>query len=280
MRVGVIGATGFIGRHLAQALRARGDEVVADSLRDPGAAAQRLAVCDVVVNLAGEPISQRWNAAVKHNIVYSRTELPRRFLDALASRPQKPGAYISASAVGYYGTSETATFTESSPPGDDFLAQTCAQWEREAMRAQTLGMRVAIVRTGIALGSDGGALAQMLPPFKMGAGGIIGTGRQWVSWVHIDDVAGIYLKAIDGASGVLNATAPHPVTNAELTHALGRAVHRPTMLPTPTFALRLMFGEAAEILLTGQRVLPERTQLEGYIFSFTEIDAALENLLL
>lgn len=279
MRIGVIGATGFVGRHLTQALQDRGDEVVTASLRDPKAAAQKLASCDAVVNLAGEPISQRWNAAIKHNIVYSRTELPRQFLDALATMPRKPAAYISASAVGYYGTSETATFTESSPPGTDFLGKTCAQWEREAMRAETLGMRVAIVRTGIALGTDGGALAQMLTPFKMGAGGIIGNGRQWISWIHIDDLVGIYLKAIDGATGVFNATAPRPVTNAEFTHALGRALHRPTILPTPTIALRVMFGEAAEILLTGQRVLPERTQAEGYTFEFGELDAAFADLL-
>lgn len=279
MRVGVIGATGFIGRHLTDALRARGDEVIAESLRDPQGAARHLAACDVVVNLAGEPISQRWNAAVKHNIVYSRTELPHRFLDALAAQRQRPSAYVSASAVGYYGTSETATFTESSPPGDDFLGTTCARWEREAMRAETLGMRVAIVRTGIALGTDGGALAQMLPPFRLGAGGPIGSGRQWLSWIHIDDVTGIYLKAIDGTAGVLNATAPHPVTNADFTRSLGRAVHRPAVLPTPTFALRMMFGEAADILLTGQRALPERTQSEGYAFSFTQLDAALASLL-
>jgi hypothetical protein len=202
--------------------------------------------------------------------------LPRRFLTALATFPAHPPAYISSSAVGYYGTSETQTFTEESPPGNDFLAGACVAWESEALRAETLGMRVTIIRNGVVLG-DGGALGQMLSPFKAGAGGIIGDGRQWISWVHVDDVTAIFLMAIDGATGVLNATAPNPVTNAEFTHALGRVVHRPTILPTPTFALRLVLGEGADILLTGQRVLPQRTQAEGYAFRFTEIGDALAN---
>ena len=276
MRVGILGATGFIGRHLSNALAQRGDEVVRDSLRDPERAARNLVECDTIVNLAGEPLAQRWNAAVKHSILYTRTELPQRFLEAIGTFPAHPNAYISASAIGFYGTSETATFTEASPPGTDFLARVCVAWEREAQRAQTLGMRVAIVRTGVALG-DGGALAAMLTPFRLGGGGIIGDGRQWISWVHIDDVVGVYLEAIDGVAGVMNATAPNPVTNAEFTRALGLAVHRPTVLPTPTFALRLMLGEGADMLLTGQRVLPQRTLAEGYTFKFTEIDDALAN---
>lgn len=279
MHVGILGASGFIGRHLERVLRERGDAVVTASLRDPQGAADALAGCDAVVNLSGEPIAQRWNAHVKHAIVYSRTEAPRRFLNALGTKVHHPTSYISASAVGYYGTSESETFTESSPADTDFLGRTCAQWEQEAMRAAEFGMRVAIIRTGVALGIDGGALAQILPPFKLGAGGVIGSGRQWVSWIHIDDVVGIYLRALDGASGVLNATAPNPVTNAELTRSLGRAVHRPTVLPTPTFALRLMLGEGADILLSGQRVLPERTQAEGYGFRFTDLDAALATIL-
>ena len=277
MRVGLIGATGFIGRHLQQALRARGDELVTASLRDPKAAAAQVAACDAVVNLAGEPIAQRWNEQVKAAIASSRIDAPRALIDALAALPQRPSAYISASAIGYYGTSETATFTEESAPGSDFLADVCKGWEREALRAQEFGMRVALVRTGIALG-DGGALAQMLPPFKLGAGGIIGNGKQWMSWVHVDDVAGVYLLALDGASGALNATAPAPVTNAQFTKALGRAVHRPTILPTPTFALRAILGEGADMLLQGQKVLPARTQAQGYRFRFTDLDAALANI--
>ena len=275
MRIGVLGGSGFIGRHLVSALQARGDEVVITSLRDPWSAASQCARCDVIVNLAGEPLAQRWNKAVKEKIVRSRVEQPRAFLTALGSTDHQAKAYISASAIGYYGTSETATFTEHSPPGNDFLAHVCADWERETNHAADLGMRVAIVRTGVALGKDGGALAKILPPFRAGAGGIVGTGRQWLSWVHVDDAVGVYLMAIDGTSGAVNATAPKPVTNAEFTHALGAAVHRPTVLPMPTFALRLALGEGADILLTGQRVLPERTQAEGYRFRFPTLSDAL-----
>ena len=275
MRVGVLGGSGFIGRHLISVLKSRGDEVVVVSLRDPWEAAAQCAPCDAVVNLSGEPIGQRWNHAVKDRIMRSRVDQPRAFLNALGSLDAKPSAYISASAIGYYGASETTAFTEHSPPGNDFLAQVCVGWEREANRASEFGMRVAIVRTGLALGKDGGALAKVLPPFRAGAGGIIGNGKQWVSWVHVDDVVGIYLKAIDETSGVLNATAPNPVTNAEFTRALGDAIHRPTVLPTPTFALRMMLGEGADILLTGQRVLPERTQAEGYSFRFKTLSDAL-----
>lgn len=278
MRVALIGASGFIGRHLAAALRERGDDVVTASLRDPRAAAAACEGTDAIVNLAGEPIAQRWSKAVKERIVQSRVDQPRALIDALRNVRARPGAYISASAVGYYGTSETATFTEQSPPGDDFLARACVGWEREANRAAELGMRVAVIRTGVALGSDGGALAQMLPPFKLGAGGIIGSGKQWISWVHVDDVVGVYLLALDGASGALNATAPNPVTNEEFTRALGAAVHRPTVLPTPTFALRLLLGEGADVLLTGQRVLPDRTKAEGYSFRFTHLSDALPAL--
>jgi uncharacterized protein (TIGR01777 family) len=277
VRVGLIGATGFIGRHLERALRDRGDDVVTASLRDPSAAATTLAGCDAIVNLAGEPIAQRWNERVKAAIAASRIDAPRALIDALAALPQRPSAYISASAVGYYGTSETATFTEESAPGSDFLADVCKGWEREALRAQEFGMRVALVRTGIALG-DGGALAQMLPPFKLGAGGIIGNGKQWMSWVHVDDVVGVYLLALDGTNGALNATAPQPVTNSQFTKALGRAVHRPTILPTPTFALRALLGEGADMLLQGQKVLPARTQAQGYRFRFTDLDAALADI--
>ncbi|MBV8198485.1 MAG: NAD-dependent epimerase/dehydratase family protein, partial [Candidatus Eremiobacteraeota bacterium] len=171
MRVLLLGGSGFIGRHLAAALRARGDDVATASLRDPEAAAAAAASRDAVVNLAGEPLAQRWSAEVKRRIQSSRVESPRHFLDALAQRDRRCTTYVSASAVGYYGTSETQTFTEESPPGNDFLARVCIGWEREALRAEQLAMRVAIVRTGIALGADGGALAKLLPPFRAGLGG-------------------------------------------------------------------------------------------------------------
>jgi uncharacterized protein (TIGR01777 family) len=279
LKVLLLGASGFVGRHLEPALSDRGVEVVSASLRDPGVAAGIAAECDAIVNLAGEPIAQRWNAEVKRRIESSRVEAPRRFLDALAQRKRRATAYVSASAVGYYGTSETATFVEESPPGDDFLARVCAAWEREALRATNLGLRVALIRTGIALGADGGALEKMLPPFRLGMGGVIGSGRQWLSWVHVADLIGIYLLALGGADGPLNACAPNPVTNATFTKELAAALKRPAILPVPTVALRAILGEGANMLLGGQRVLPGRTQQLGYRFEFPALKDALANLL-
>ncbi|HEX3671027.1 MAG TPA: TIGR01777 family oxidoreductase [Candidatus Cybelea sp.] len=279
MRILLLGASGFVGKHLSAALRARGDETIDGSLRDPAAAARSAAQCDAIVNLAGEPIAQRWNDSVKQRIEASRVEAPRRFIEALSAVERRCTVYVSASAIGYYGTSETETFVESSPPGDDFLARVCVGWEREAQKAAQLGMRVAVVRTGVALGDDGGALEKMLPPFRAGIGGVVGSGRQWISWVHIADLAGIYLRAIDSVEGPLNATAPYPVSNADFTHALGKALHRPTLLPVPTLALRAMLGEGADMLLQGQRVLPQRTQELGYRFAFEHLTDALANLL-
>lgn len=280
MRVAILGASGFVGSRLTAALRARGHAVDALSLHEPAAAADRAADCDTIVNLAGETIAQRWSSTVKHRIEYSRTELPRRFLERLGSHDRRAAVYVSASAVGYYGTSETATFVESSPPGNDFLARVCTQWEAQASRAHDLGMRVAIVRCGIVLDTAGGALAKMLPPFRAGLGGVVGSGKQWVSWIHIDDVIRVYELAIERIDGVVDATAPNPVTNAELTHALGAAIGRPTVAPVPKIALRVMLGEGAAVVLEGQRVLPKRLLEDfNFEFRFTEIDAALRNLL-
>ncbi|MBV9027603.1 MAG: TIGR01777 family oxidoreductase [Candidatus Eremiobacteraeota bacterium] len=279
MKVLLLGGSGFIGSHLAAALRARGDAVRVMSLRDPEAAASAAATHDAIVNLAGEPLAQRWNAEVKRRIETSRIETPRRFLDALAARERRCKVYVSASAVGYYGTSETETFTEESPPGGDFLAHVCSGWEREANRAERLGVRVAIVRTGIALGTDGGALSKLLPPFRAGMGGRVGGGRQWLSWIHVADLVRIYLTALDTLSGPLNACAPNPVTNDTFTRDLGAALHRPTRLTVPTFALKALLGEGAEMLLKGQRVVPRRTQELGYEFLFRELKGALADLL-
>ena len=280
MRVAVLGASGFIGSRLTAALRKRGDAVEALSLRDPAAAAAAAAQCDAIVNVAGETIGQRWSSTTKHKIEYSRTELPRRFLEELSAGDRRPGVYVSASAVGYYGTSETATFDESSPPGNDFLARVCVAWETQALRARDAGMRVAILRSGVALDPAGGALAKMLPPFRAGLGGVAGSGRQWISWIHIADLVRAYELAIDRIEGVVDATAPHPVTNAEFTRALGAAIGRPTVAPVPKIALRLMLGEGACVVLEGQRALPARlTQEYGFEFTFTEIDAALRNVL-
>jgi uncharacterized protein len=279
MRILVLGGSGFVGRHLLPALRARGDEVSSASLRDPASAADAATKCEAIVNLAGEPLAQRWNANVKRRIEASRVEAPRRFLNELERRDRHCTAYVSASAIGYYGTSETETFVEESPPGSDFLAHVCIGWEREAQRAAALGMRVAIVRSGIAFGTDGGALEKILPPFRAGLGGAIGSGRQWFSWIHIDDLVRIYLIALDFVDGPVNASAPNPVTNGGLTKALAAALKRPAALAVPAFVLRAMLGEGAEMLLRGQRVLPRRTQELGYQFLFAELTGALANLL-
>jgi len=279
MKVLLFGASGFVGKHLRPALTLRGHETIGASLRDPDAAATLAASCDAIVNLAGEPIAARWNERVKHLIETSRVEAPRRFLAALGARERRCTVYVSASAVGYYGTSETETFVEESPPGDDFLARVCVGWEREANRASDLGMRVAVVRTGVALGTDGGALPKMLAPFRLGLGGVIGNGRQWLSWIHIEDLVGIYLAALEGAAGPLDACAPNPVTNADFTKELAAALKRPSFLPVPTIALRAILGEGADMLLRGQRVLPRRTQELGYRFEFGDLKDALANLL-
>ncbi|MEA2663071.1 MAG: uncharacterized protein QOI11_15 [Candidatus Eremiobacteraeota bacterium] len=278
MRVTILGASGFIGRHLGAALRARGDEVVEASLREPTAAAAASAGSDVVINLAGAPVAERWTAARKQAIEESRTALPRAYLDALARLPNRPGAYVSASGVGYYGTSRTATFTEASPPGADFLARVCVGWEAEAERAAALGMRVALIRTGLVLGRDGGALGKLLPLFRAGLGGVVASGAQWYSWIHLEDQVGIYLHAVDGADGALNATAPDPVTNRDFTAALAAAVHRPALFPVPAFAATLLLGEGALVITEGQRVLPERTLASGYRFRHPELGEALRSL--
>jgi len=275
----VLGASGFIGQRLCAALRARGDTVVESSLRDPEAAAAASAGSDVVVNLAGAPVAVRWTLATKEALRTSRVDLPRRYLAALAGTDERPKAYVSASAVGYYGTSRSATFVETSPPGDDFLASVCVAWEAEADTAAALGMRVAKLRTGLVLGSEGGALAQLFPVFRLGLGGPVGDGGQWYSWIHADDQIGITLHAIDGTDGVLNAVAPTPVTNREFSRTLGRVLHRPAFLPTPAFATKLLMGEGAIIVNEGQRVLPQRTLATGYIFRHPDLAEALSSLL-
>jgi uncharacterized protein (TIGR01777 family) len=229
--------------------------------------------------LSGAPVAKRWTAAHKEAIRRSRVDAPRALLSELAAQPDRPRAYVSASAIGYYGTSSTRTFDEASPPGDDFLARICVDWEAVAGGAAALGMRVAIVRTALVLGTDGGALKPLLPIFRLGLGGIVASGRQWMSWIHIDDLVGIYLRAVDEWSGAYNASAPNPVTNAEFTATLGTVLRRPTILPVPSFALRAVLGEGATIVLRGQRVLPQRTGASGYVFRYAALDSALRALL-
>jgi uncharacterized protein (TIGR01777 family) len=279
MRILILGAGGFIGRHLAAALRGRGDHAVTASLREPEAAAAAAAACDAVVNLAGESLAQRWSKDVKELILRSRSDLPQSFIDAVAKSERRPRVYVSASAIGYYGTSESATFTESDPAGNDFLAGVCAAWERTAQHAADLGMRVACVRAGLVLGTDGGALPKLLPLFKAGTGGRAGSGKQWYSWIHIDDAIGIYLLALDRLAGAVNATAPNPVRNAEFADELARVLRRPSALPAPAFAIQFALGEGATLILDGQRALPQRALAEGYTFKFPTLEHALKDLL-
>ena len=278
MRVAIVGASGFIGRHLSAALRNRGDDVVSLSLRDPQAAAADCEGADAVVNLAGENVAQRWTPAAKEKIRESRVDAPRALIAGFAGLARKPQAYVSASAIGYYGTSEDATFTEASPPGSDFLAGVCVDWEATADTAAEYGMRVAKIRTGLVLGTDGGALPKLLPAFRLGAGGVVASGRQWYSWIHIDDVVGIYLHALDGSSGALDATAPEPVRNGEFTVELSKALHRPAFFPVPAFAIGVLLGEGAVVVTEGQRVLPERTLATGYSFRFSDLASAFAAL--
>ncbi len=293
MRVAIVGATGLIGRKVVDALVARGDEVVALVRRDgdvPGARTVRwdpaagdvpagaLDGCEGVVNLAGSTIGRRWNDDVKRDIVASRLETTDRLVAAIGS--DGPRVLVNASAVGYYGNREEEV-DETSSPGAGFLADVCRRWEASARAAEAEGVRVVLVRSGIVLDAHGGALEQMLPPFKLGLGGPVAGGRQWLPWIHIDDEVGLIVRALDDPelAGPLNAVAPGITRQGEFAKALGHAVHRPAVAPTPAFAIRLMLGEGAQIILEGQHVVPRRALDAGYAFRFADLPAALEDVL-
>jgi uncharacterized protein (TIGR01777 family) len=307
VRVTVTGATGLLGSALVAALHARGDEVTALS-RDPDLSARQLAARgarvyrwdpvrepaprealrarDAIVNLAGENIAQRWSAGARARIRESRVLGTRRLLDALRalSREQpgeRPGMLLSGSAIGYYGAHGDEPLDEESPPANDFLAEVCAAWEREAASAAELGMRVAHLRTGVVLDARGGALAKMLPPFRLGLGGPVAGGHQYVSWIHRDDLVGIALATIDDErwSGAVNATAPAPARNAELASALGRVLQRPALIPVPALALRLRYGQMASLITDGARVMPAKALVLGYRFGHPELEEALRSVL-
>jgi uncharacterized protein (TIGR01777 family) len=303
MRVLITGATGTLGLALADALSARGDQVVALS-RDPergarvlseGAEvhawpdpesapppAQALAGADAVVNLLGEPVAQRWSQDAKRRIRESRVGSTRMLVGALTALPPdgRPRTLVSQSATGYYGPRDDAPVDEQASAGDDFLAEVTVAWEREAAAAGS-AMRVVCTRTGVVLSPSGGALAKMLPFFKLGIGGPVAGGRQYVPWIHLDDVVGGLVHCLDHeqASGPVNLTAPNPVTNAELSRALGHALGRPAVLPVPGAAVKLLYGEMAEIVTTGQRAIPVRLGDTGYTFRHPELGPALEDVL-
>jgi uncharacterized protein (TIGR01777 family) len=232
-----------------------------------------------VVHLAGEPLAQRWTAEAKRTIRESRVEGTRALVGSLARLSPRPAMLVSASAVGIYGSRGDQLLTEDSAPGSGFLADVCAEWERTAGVANALGIRVVIVRTGVVLG-HGGALARMLPVFKLGLGGRLGSGRQWMSWIHIDDLTALIEFVLSGARlrGPVNATAPNPVTNAEFTRTLASALHRPAFAVVPAFALKMLFGEMASVLLDSQRVLPKAAQAAGFQFRYPDLGPALAGL--
>ncbi len=291
MRVLITGAGGTVGAALSEALAARGDSVIGVT-RDPAAPRDdaitwvawdgvkaAVAEADAVVHLAGADVTaKRWTAARKAELRASRIDTARTLVEAIASSERKPRVLVSASAVGYYGPHGSEELDEDAPPGTDFLATLCRDWEAAA---QGSGVRTVLFRMGVVLTREGGALPKMLRPFRLGLGGSIGRGRQWLSWVHFTDVTGAMIHAIDSdtVEGPLNLCAPEPLTNAAFTRALGGALRRPALLWVPPFVFRLQLGEGASVLTSGQRVLPRRTEALGYRFRFRDIDAALADLL-
>lgn len=300
MRVTVTGATGMLGRRLVEELLGRGDEVTvlsrdaakADRLFDGRATAatwadpqaepppaDALAGRDGVVHLLGEPVAQRWTDAARAEIRDSRVLSTRNLVAALGrlSDAARPGVLVSQSASGFYGPRGSEPVDEREPPGDDFLARVCLDWETEARAAGALAVRVALTRTGVVLSDSGGALEKMLPPFKLGIGGPVAGGRQYVPWIHTDDVVGALAFCLDdsGADGPINLTGPDPATNAELSKALGRVLHRPALAPVPGFAVRVLYGEMAQIVTTGVNAVPARLRELGYEFRQPELERAL-----
>jgi uncharacterized protein (TIGR01777 family) len=236
---------------------------------------------DSVIHLAGEPVAQRWTADVKQRILESRIAGTRNLVSGIASMSRPPESLITASAVGYYGSRSDEVLTESSPPGKSWLANVCVAWEAEAEAVASRGVRVAAIRTGLALDPSGGALREMLPPFRIGVGGRLGSGRQWMPWIHLADLIALFEFAVGNpqAHGALNGAAPYPVTNAEFTHELGRATHRPSVMVVPPFMLKLLYGEMSEILLASQRVIPEAVEKAGFLFRYPQLGPTLVNLL-
>jgi uncharacterized protein (TIGR01777 family) len=303
MRVFVAGGSGLIGSRLIPALEARGDKVVLLSRRasalaervgtaceviqgDPmrqGAWMHAVDDCDCVVNLTGEGIfTRRWDDKFKETLRTSRLQSTANMVEALRRKPTTAtGAtktLVNSSAIGYYGPLHDEIVTEETAPGKDYMAQLCVEWEAEATKAVALGVRTVLLRTGVVLDNAGGALQEMAKPFRMaGFSGPIGSGKQYVSWIHQADMVGLILLAIDNpaASGPMNATSPNPVTNKEMTRAIGRIFDRPAWAPTPAFVIRLMLGEVAEVVTRGQRVLPRKSEKLGYAFKFPTLDAAL-----
>lgn len=293
----ITGASGFIGRRLLKNFAAAGYEIrvlsrhagtnlppgvklfVWDPVQGPPPE-ESLRDSDIVVHLAGEPVAQRWTEEAKRRIRDSRVVSTRNLVAGIARLGRKPEALICASAVGYYGSRGDDVLAESAAPANTWLAEVCVAWEREAQTAMALGLRVASIRTGVVLDPRGGALQQMLPPFRMGLGARIGSGKQWMAWIHLADLASLFQFAVETPlQGALNGVAPYPVTNAEFTRELAKALHRPAIFAAPPIALKLILGEMSEVLLASQRVAPAAAEAAGFRFRYPQLGPALVNLL-
>lgn len=298
MKVVVTGATGFVGQVLVRQLLDGGHEVVVLTRNIAKAALSLGSKCkyfqwadmdslppveafegvDGVINLMGETISKRWDEQQKKKIFSSRINGTRRLIEAIEKTTKKPKVFVSTSAVGIYGSRGSEELNESSNLADDFLAKVCKDWENEANKVRNQGLRVAIIRVGVVLGRGGGALEKMLPIFKLGGGGPVGTGKQYMSWIHIEDLAAMYIEALknENIKGVLNGTAPYPATNAEFSKMLGKVLRRPAFLPAPAFAMKLAFGEMSQILLEGQKVLPVKFKEYNFRYRYPTLEMALK----
>ncbi|WP_442786287.1 thylakoid membrane protein ThyD [Leptothoe sp. PORK10 BA2] len=304
MKVAVTGATGFVGSRLVQRLHDAGHqikvftrnpdrarkifpesaygqvEIVAYTPQQSGDWQAEIAGCDGVINLAGETIAERWTPERKREIMNSRALGTAKLVEAIGMASVKPKVMVSASAIGFYGTSETAEFYETSQPiKQDFLSQVCQAWETAADKVTAYGTRLVTVRIGIVLGM-GGAIAKMLTPFRLYAGGPIGSGKQWFSWVHRDDLVSLLMQGLteENMTGIYNGTAPHPVRMTAMCDALGKVMNRPSWLPVPDFVIETLLGDGAVVVLEGQKVLPERTQSTGFSYAYPKIEAALRDI--
>lgn len=299
MKIAITGGTGFVGSRLIEKLKNEGHsivlftrnaekarrtfpnlEIIPYKITESGDWQKAISGCDAVVNLAGEPIAERWTPEYKKAILESRQLGTRKVVEAIAQASSKPKVLISASAIGYYGTSETATFDENSPSGQDFLSEVCRAWESEAEKVRDLGVRLVIPRIGIVLG-NGGALGKMLPVFKLFAGGPIGNGRQWFSWIHREDLVNFIIEAIKrpDIAGTFNLTAPNPVKMNEFSRVLGEVMNRPSWLPVPGIALEVMLGEGSKVVLEGQQVIPKATQSINFNYRYPTLKAALQEII-
>jgi uncharacterized protein (TIGR01777 family) len=301
MKVVITGATGFVGQVIVKQLLEAGDEVVVLTRNVAKAAITLGSACkyfqwndseslpplealdgaDGIINLMGETISERWDENQKKKIYNSRINGTKKLVEALEKLQHAPKSFISTSAIGIYGNRGPEDLNESSTLADDFLAKVCKDWENEANKARNYGARVAIIRVGIVLGKGGGALAKMIPIFKLGGGGPLGSGNQYMSWIHVEDLASMYIEALKNTSikGVLNGTAPYPASNREFTKVLGKAVKRPAFLPAPAFAIKIAFGEMSQILLEGQKVLPVKFKEAKFKFRFPTLEMAIKESL-